>query len=122
MESNSKQYVEKLKKHFSLNAESIKKEIAQQEISETQKRAEHTFQKTLENMEKDSERMAVKILYQVLNRFAKPYCSERGINAVVFKSASSLEKVLGPQREFLTFIEKNNVGSILLLMSRNYPV
>ena len=105
-EQIQKQYVEKLKKHFSLDVESIKKEIAQQEISETQKRAEHTFQKTLENMEKDSERMAVKILYQVLNRFAKPYCSERGINAVVFKSASSLEKVLGPQREFLTFIEK----------------
>ena len=101
-----KQYVEKLTKHFSLNVESIKKEITQQELSETQKRAERTFQKNLENMEKDSERSAIKILYHVLNRFSKPYCSERGIDSVVLKDAVSLKKILGPQREFLTFVEK----------------
>ncbi len=102
----SKQYVEKLTQHFSLNLETIKKEIEDQELQEAEVEITHYFQKILENTQKDVERKAVKILHQVLNRFPQPYCPERGIKAVVFKDAKSLQMILGPQRKFLNFLEK----------------
>lgn len=52
------------------------------------------------------EREAKRILMIALSRFARPYCSERGIGNVEFVSADIKERTLGPERVHLRTLEK----------------
>ena len=54
----------------------------------------------------NTERDARKILHLVMNRFARPYCPERGIGNVTFTSPEHKEKTFGPDKQFASFIEK----------------
>ena len=56
--------------------------------------------------DRDAERMAKKLCGTALNRFARPYCSERGIGYLNPPSAQVREKILGPNGETLKMIEK----------------
>ena len=55
---------------------------------------------------RDAEREAKKIINIVLNRFARPYCSERGIGFVHVESAAAKDMLFGPNRSHLELIEK----------------
>ena len=101
-----KKYIESLVQRFSLNIEVIKKEIEERELNAVQTYLNADFQKFMENSQKDAESNAIKILNQILNRFQKPYCSERGISFVELKKTRSLKNILGSGREFLNDVEK----------------
>jgi ribonucrease Y len=54
----------------------------------------------------NAERDAKKIIHLALNRFARPYCSERGIGNVNFDSADHKNRVFGAENKFVDKIEK----------------
>lgn len=59
-----------------------------------------------QNAEVQAERDAKRVLAIVLNRFARPYCAERGISNVHFENEAVRNKIFGPQNELKAFIEK----------------
>ncbi len=59
-----------------------------------------------EEFQLDLERQARRLIQGVINRFARPYCPERGIGLIHFSSAEAMEKTLGPNRENLKKIEQ----------------
>jgi ribonuclease Y len=54
----------------------------------------------------NAERDAKKVINLALNRFARPYCSERGIGNVNFDSPEHKARVFGPENKFVELIEK----------------
>lgn len=66
------------------------------------KRAQEIEQEAHLNMERD----AKKILSHALNRFARPYCPERGIGNVEFESEAHVGRTFGPDKQFVKHIEK----------------
>ncbi len=54
----------------------------------------------------NAERDAKKVINLALNRFARPYCSERGIGNVNFDSADHKARVFGAENKFVDKIEK----------------
>ena len=98
--------IQNLLSHFSLDAEEIKNTIAKN--LETYLR-EVNFKKSQiqeEDLKQNLQDRAQRILNMALNRFQMPYCSERGISAIVFKNKKQMEKVIGPNRVHLNNLEK----------------
>jgi ribonuclease Y len=59
-----------------------------------------------QNAEVQAEREAKRILALVLNRFARPYCSERGIQSVHFADEARREALFGGNAELKAYVEK----------------
>ena len=77
-----KQFGEKIMERFSLKAEDIKREILEQLENETKRRAEKQLIELDEDLKDNAESHAKHILDVALDRFARPYCAERGIGSV----------------------------------------
>ncbi len=77
-----KQFSEKIIERFSYKAEDIKKEIQEQLENETRRRAEKNLLDLDEDLKDNAETQAKHILDVALERFARPYCPERGIGSV----------------------------------------
>ena len=101
-----KSYMEKIAHHFSLDVEIFKNEISQKEKQETETILHHFFQKKEEQFQEDIDKDVVRILNQVIDRFSRPYCPERGIGAIILKSKKDLKKLISSQNSFLNYIEK----------------
>jgi ribonuclease Y len=106
VDSQRAEYFEVLKARSSVNALELK-EIAKAQLEEE---ARHAGQRASTEIEQSaqlqSEREARRILSLALNRFARPYCPERGIGNIEFPSPEIKTRVLGPQREWQRLIEK----------------
>lgn len=77
------------------------KQFTQEQIKLNQRRGEIE-----DRAYRDSEREAKKILNVVLNRFARPYCPERGIGYIPVENQAAKDKLFGPNRAHLELIEK----------------
>ena len=53
-----------------------------------------------------AEQNAKKLLSSILNRFARPYCSERGIGNIPLENENLKRKVLGPEKAHLKLVEQ----------------
>lgn len=82
--------------------EQIRTHIEQQTRTSSVRKAQDSEQEAQLNTERD----AKKILNLVLNRFARPYCSERGIGNVNFTSPEHKDKVFGPDDQWMSKIEQ----------------
>ncbi len=80
----------------------VKAELIQEAKNSGTKKAQWIEQ----NAEVQAEREAKRILSLVLNRFARPYCSERGIQSVDFPNESQREKIFGASSPLKSYIEK----------------
>lgn len=85
--------------------------VVQQELFntlqiETERNATKIAQSIEEEAEINLEREAKRIIQTVLNRFQRPYCSERGIGNVEFPNEDVKNRTLGPDRTLLKAIEK----------------
>lgn len=85
-------------------------ELKNQIHSRLEQDARNTFTRMAQDIEQEAqvnaERDAKKVIHLALNRFARPYCSERGIGNVNFESPDHKNRVFGPENKFVEKIEK----------------
>ncbi|MFM6927334.1 MAG: Rnase Y domain-containing protein [Bdellovibrio sp.] len=81
------EFVQKLTAKLNTSAEEFKNELKLKMEDEATRRAARLAQEHEEDMKEHAETRAKKILSLVIDRFARPYCAERGIGAVNFPDA-----------------------------------
>ncbi|MGZ3769589.1 MAG: Rnase Y domain-containing protein [Bdellovibrio sp.] len=79
--------VKKLTGRLGTSAEEFKTQLKNQMEAEAQRRAARHIQESDEDLKEHAEQRAKRILSLVIDRFARPYCPERGIGAVNFPDA-----------------------------------
>ena len=100
-----RKYAEKLTRQFSFDLEKMKKEIRSRLIKSAESRGMNQAQKNLEEFEKDLEKNTLRVLDQVISRFQRISCEERGIRPVYFKSNSLFRKMISHGRSYINLIE-----------------
>ncbi|MCB0365881.1 MAG: DUF3552 domain-containing protein [Bdellovibrionaceae bacterium] len=96
----------KLSQLSSEDEESIRGKLAENLIQEERRRSSKRAELILEEAHADAEREARYYLSRALNRFARPYCAERGIGIVYFPNAEARKKVVGDDRQNLIAVER----------------
>ncbi|WP_253715933.1 Rnase Y domain-containing protein [Bdellovibrio bacteriovorus] len=76
--------VQRLTTKLNTSAEEFKTQLKNQMEEDSKKRAARFIQESEEDVKEHAETRAKKILSLVIDRFARPYCAERGIGAVNF--------------------------------------
>lgn len=79
--------VQKLTERLGTSAEEFKTQLKSQMEEESHRRAARMIQETEADTKEHAETEAKRILSLVIDRFARPYCAERGIGAVNFPDA-----------------------------------
>ncbi len=100
------QMLEEARKRSSLSEAELKQQIHTRLEQEARGRAVRVAQEIEQEAQLNTERDAKKILNLVLNRFARPYCAERGIGNVNFDSADHKARVFGAEGKWVSMIEK----------------
>lgn len=98
--------LEEAKRRSSVPEEKLREQIHAQIEQETRTRVTRIAQELEQESQLNTERDAKKVLGLVLNRFARPYCAERGIGNVSFDSPDHKARVFGPEGKFVQQIEK----------------
>lgn len=100
------QFVERLTKVVPTPVTELKEKLASQFINEVQTKTSRELQIFEEEMNQEAERTAKRIINLVIDRFARPYCEERGIGNVEFPNPDVMKRALGPERVHLLHLEK----------------
>jgi len=100
------QLVERLTKVVPTSVTELKEKLASQLINEVQTKTSRELQIFEEEMNQEAERTAKRIINLVIDRFARPYCEERGIGNVEFPNPDVMKRALGPERVHLQHLEK----------------
>ncbi|WP_374000058.1 Rnase Y domain-containing protein [Bdellovibrio bacteriovorus] len=79
--------VAKLTERLGTSAEEFKTQLKNQMEEETRRRAARIAQETEADAKEHAETEAKRVLSLIIDRFARPYCAERGIGAVNFPDA-----------------------------------
>lgn len=79
--------VTKLTERLGTSAEDFKTQLKNQMEEETRRRAARIAQETEADAKEHAETEAKRVLSLIIDRFARPYCAERGIGAVNFPDA-----------------------------------
>ncbi len=99
-------YIQQLKDVVGDEYADIKTNLATKIMNESKSKQVKLAQEFEEDVERNSERTAKKVLDIALNRFIRPYCAERGIQYVSLKNEKTKDKVFGPDKANLQIIEK----------------
>nr|BFD59787.1 ribonuclease Y [Bdellovibrio sp. CKG001] len=83
----NQELVTKLTERLGTSAEDFKTQLKNQMEEESRRRAARIAQETEADAKEHAEQEAKRILSLVIDRFARPYCAERGIGAVNFPDA-----------------------------------
>lgn len=105
VQSQMEVYVSKLLQKLEITREQIKKEIIDQLISETQAHALKMVNETEEDTKLHAEAKAKRLLGICIDRFARPYCPERGIGAVYFPDENSRRILCDPEGKNIQTIQ-----------------
>jgi len=100
------QLQEEAKKKSSVSEDDIRAQIQGRMEQEARTQATRMAQEFEQEAQVNVERDAKKALNLVLNRFARPYCSERGIGNVNFENADHKARTFGPENSFVRKIEQ----------------
>lgn len=87
-------------------ASDLKEQLVSQLVNETQTKTARELQIFEEEMTQEAERTAKRIINAVIDRFARPYCAERGIGNVEFPNPDVMRRAIGPERVHLMHLEK----------------
>lgn len=98
--------LEEARKRTPIEEAQLKTQIQSQIEQEARNSATRAAQEIEQEAQINMERDAKKILYQVLNRFARPYCAERGIGNVNFENPDHKARTFGPENIFVRKIEQ----------------
>lgn len=100
-------WIVKLRPLSKMSVEEIKAEITQRFLQEIARELEQRKQWDQEELSENLEREAKRYLQLALNRFARPYCAERGIRNIEFGQPELFEKFLKNDRIVLEWVEKS---------------
>lgn len=98
--------LEEARKRTNVEPEALKAQIQSQLEQRTRTAITKVAQEIESEAQVNVERDAKKVLGLVLNRFARPYCPERGIGNVTFNNADHKNKVFGPNDTYKSKIEQ----------------
>ncbi len=98
--------LEEAKRRSPIEPEQLKEQIHARIEQETRTASTRLAQELELEAQVNVERDAKKILYQTLNRFARPYCSERGIGNISFENPDHKARTFGPEGKFVRKIEQ----------------
>ena len=99
-------YFQHLKDMFQTDLDSLKGNLKEGHLAQCKTRIEGLLQKEAEHFQHNLNKKAHFILELALNRFRKPYCSERGIKSVTFASQKTMQEVLGPDFSKMKILEQ----------------
>jgi ribonuclease Y len=102
----NRQYTEQLTQKLNVTREEVKQQIGADLEQETRQRLQKWAEDYAEETKEHAEQRAKRILDIVLDRFARPYCPERGIGAVNFPDAHSRRLLCDPKGENLKTIQE----------------
>lgn len=97
---------EEAKKKSAASVDDLRASIHTRIEQDARKVIARTVQDIEQEAQMNAERDAKKVINLALNRFARPYCSERGIGNVNFESIDHKNRVFGPDNKFVDKIEK----------------
>lgn len=100
------QVLDEAKRRSTTAEDQLKQQIQTRIELEARTRATRAAQEIEQEAQLNSERDAKKVLNLVMNRFARPYCPERGIGNVGFDSPEHKARVWGPEGTFVRKIEQ----------------
>lgn len=100
------QLIGEARKRSPVNEEELKQQICAKIEQEARTMATRQAQDIEQEAQINVERDAKKTLYLILNRFARPYCSERGIGNVNFENPDHKARTFGPENAFVRKIEQ----------------
>ncbi|MBX3022991.1 MAG: DUF3552 domain-containing protein [Bdellovibrionales bacterium] len=100
------QLLEEARKRSNVSPEDLKAQIHGRLEQEARTIATKAAQEFEQEAQLNTERDAKKILNLALNRFARPYCSERGIGNITFNNPDHKNKVFGENDQFIRKIEQ----------------
>lgn len=90
-------FIEKLTARLQTSKEDFKSQLIRQMEEESERRAQKFIQDSEEEVKEHAEHRAKRILGLVIERFARPYCAERGIGAVNFPDANVRKLFCDPE-------------------------
>lgn len=93
----NKEFIEKLTQKTQTTKEEIKLQIIKSLEEEAQRFSSKAAQNLEEEVKEHAEIKAKRILALAIDRFARPYCPERGIGAVHFPDANARKVLLDPE-------------------------
>lgn len=92
------EYLQVLKNHSSVDENQLKEQVREQLEQEAKHAGLRLGQEIEQTAQVHAEREARRILHLALNRFARPYCPERGIGNVQFANPEIKNRVLAHQK------------------------
>ncbi len=101
-----KRLMEEAEKRSSLTPEQLREKIHREVEQEVRNAVTRQAQDIEQEAQLNAERDARKSLHQVLNRFARPYCAERGIGNVTFDNPDHKARTYGPENKWIGKIEQ----------------
>lgn len=99
-------YTSKLLEKSAISKDILFDEIRNDLVQTERRRASRLAEQSLNEVEADAEKIARYHLNVAINRFARPYCEERGIGLVHFPNQEVRLRVVGNNRENLNILEK----------------
>lgn len=98
--------LEEARKRSNATEEELRQQIQRDLEQSIRNHATRVAQEIEQEAQLNSERDAKKIIHQVLNRFARPYCPERGIGNVSFDSPEHKARTFGPEGQWIRKVEQ----------------
>lgn len=100
------EYIEALATKAEIPAETIKNDLIKKIEANTKTKVARDAEEFEAEAQINSERDAKKLINICLNRFIRPYCPERGIGFLTLPNEAAVEKMLGPNKSHIQFLEK----------------
>ncbi len=94
--------------------EDVKQTLIQKLCTEVKEETNKNIQELENQAQLDLEKNARRVLNLALNRFARPYCPERGIGNVHFPNKDVFHRTVGKERQFIDLLEKSSGVDITL--------
>lgn len=98
-------FVKELTARLQTSSEEFKNQLKAQFEQDATTRAQQSIQEIEEDVKEHAEQRAKKIIAHVIDRFARPYCAERGIGAVNFPDANARKLFCDPKGENIKAVQ-----------------
>lgn len=102
----NRKLTDEAEKRSTMTAADVRKQLEDRYAEEITKTATFRAQEIEQDAQLNSERDARTIIMHALNRFARPYCSERGIGLVNFESEAHKLRTYGENDQWIKKIEQ----------------
>lgn len=105
--SLNQDFVQKLITKLETTVEAFKAELKEKMEEEARRHAAHLIERSDEDAKEGAENRAKRVLSLVIDRFARPYCAERGIGAVNFPDAHMRKLFCDPEGKNIKAVQES---------------